>query len=62
MAARKPFLLRVDGHTLDLMKKWADDEFRSLNGQLEFVLREALKSHGRWKPPKAKLNDSPAEE
>jgi hypothetical protein len=52
MAERKPFLLRIDPHTLDLVKRWADDEFRSLNGQLEYILVEALKRQGRWKPPK----------
>jgi hypothetical protein len=52
MADRKPFLLRIDAHTLDLIKHWADDEFRSLNGQLEYILVEALKRQGRWKPPK----------
>jgi hypothetical protein len=51
MAERKSFLLRIDERTLDLVKDWADDEFRSLNGQIEFLLREALKKSGRWKPP-----------
>jgi hypothetical protein len=51
MAERKSFLLRLDGKTLDLVKQWADDEFRSLNGQIEFLLRDALKQAGRWKPP-----------
>jgi hypothetical protein len=51
MAERKSFLLRIDAHTLDLVKQWADDDFRSLNGQLEFILRDALKRAGRWKPP-----------
>jgi len=51
MAERKSFLIRIDAHTLDLVKEWADDEFRSLNGQVEFLLREALKRSGRLKPP-----------
>jgi hypothetical protein len=54
MAERKPFLLRIDGRTLDLVKEWADDEFRSLNGQIEFILRQALSRTGRWKPPPGK--------
>lgn len=54
MAERKSFLLRIDERTLDLVKEWADDEFRSLNGQIEFLLREALKKSGRWKPPAGK--------
>lgn len=51
MADRKSFLIRIDSHTLDLVKAWADDDFRSLNGQVEFLLREALKRAGRLKPP-----------
>lgn len=50
MAERKSFLIRIDAHTLDLVKEWADDDFRSLNGQVEFLLREALKRAGRLKP------------
>jgi len=49
MAERKSFLIRIDAQTLDLVKVWADDEFRSLNGQVEFLLREALKKAGRLK-------------
>lgn len=49
MAERKSFLIRIDAQTLDLVKVWADDEFRSLNGQVEFLLREALKKSGRLK-------------
>lgn len=51
MADRKSFLIRIDERTLDLVKEWADDEFRSLNGQVEYLLREALKRSGRWKLP-----------
>ncbi len=53
MAERKSFLLRLDGHTVDLLKEWAEDEFRSLNGHLEFLLHDALKRSSRWKPPPA---------
>lgn len=49
MAERKSFLLRVDGKVLDALRKWADDDLRSLNGQIEFVLRTALKERGRLK-------------
>ncbi|MBM3724510.1 MAG: hypothetical protein FJW40_03665 [Acidobacteria bacterium] len=49
MADRKSFLLRVDEQVLDAMKRWADDDLRSLNGQIEFVLRRALAGAGRWK-------------
>jgi hypothetical protein len=47
MADRKPFLLRMDRQTLDAMQRWANDDLRSLNGQIEFALRRALKQAGR---------------
>lgn len=47
MAERKPFLLRIDREVLDAVHRWADDELRSVNGQIEFVLRDALKRAGR---------------
>ena len=47
MAERKSFLLRVDRELLDAMHRWAGDELRSLNGQIEFVLRRALRQSGR---------------
>lgn len=52
MAERKTFLLRMDGKVLDALRKWADDDLRSLNGQIEFVLRHALRERGRLKEPK----------
>ena len=47
MAERKPFLLRVDRDLLDAVQRMADDDLRSLNGQLEYLLREALRRAGR---------------
>jgi hypothetical protein len=47
VAERKAFLLRIDPTVLDALQKWADDELRSLNGQIEFVLRRVLQSEGR---------------
>ncbi len=47
MAERKPFLLRVDRDTLDAVQRWANDDLRSLNGQIEFLLRRALRDAGR---------------
>lgn len=47
MADRKPFLLRVDRALLDDLQRWANDDLRSLNGQIEFVLRRALQQAGR---------------
>ena len=47
MADRKSFLLRVDRATLDAVQRWADDDLRSLNGHIEFLLRRALLDAGR---------------
>jgi hypothetical protein len=52
VAERKAFLLRIDPAVLDALQKWADDELRSLNGQIEFVLRRLLQSERRL-PPKS---------
>jgi hypothetical protein len=47
LAERKPFLLRIDSGVLDALQKWAADDLRSLNGQIEFILRRALQQEGR---------------
>ena len=47
MAARKAFALRIEEKTLSAMHRWANDDLRSLNAQIEFVLREALRKAGR---------------
>ena len=49
MADKKSFILRVDADTFKLLEKWAADEFRSVNGQLEFLLHKALLDAGRMK-------------
>lgn len=51
MSKRESFLLRTDPRVLEALRKWSDDELRSVNGQLDFVLRRALKEAGRWPPP-----------
>lgn len=51
MADKKSFLLRVDDKLLEALREWADDELRSLNGQIEFLLRRALKESGRLREP-----------
>jgi hypothetical protein len=50
---RKPFLLRIDRTLLDAVQRWGDDDLRSLNAQIEYLLRDALKRAGRLpkKPP-----------
>ena len=47
LAQRKAFLLRVDPALLEALQRWADDDLRSLNGQVEFLLRKALAESGR---------------
>ena len=47
MAERKPFLLRIDRAVLRGVQRWADDDLRSLNAQIEVLLRDALKRAGR---------------
>ena len=47
MADRKSFLIRVDRDVLDAVQRWANDDLRSLNGQIEFLLRRALRDAGR---------------
>ena len=49
MAERKPFLLRIDPGVLSALQRWANDDLRSLNGQIEFLLRRALREAGRLK-------------
>jgi hypothetical protein len=47
MSKRKAFALRVEEKTLAAMQRWSNDDLRSLNAQIEFVLREALRKAGR---------------
>jgi hypothetical protein len=49
MSEKKPFVLRIDQEKLKALEKWASDEFRSTNGQIEYILDQALKKAGRWK-------------
>jgi hypothetical protein len=53
VAERKPFLLRIDAEVLGALQRWAGDELRSVNGQVEFLLRAALRQAGREPRPKA---------
>jgi hypothetical protein len=50
--ARKPFLLRIDADLLVALQRWADEELRSLNGQIEYLLRTALVKRGIKLPKK----------
>ena len=51
MVQRKPFLLRLDPQTHEALQRWADAELRSLNAQIEFLLRNALRQEGRLRMP-----------
>jgi hypothetical protein len=54
MADRKAFLLRIDPALLDAVQRWADDDLRSLNAQIEFLLRRSLREAGRLKEPSSR--------
>ena len=49
MGDKKPFALRIDAATMKAIEKWAADEFRSVNGQIEWILHRALREAGRTK-------------
>ena len=53
MAERKPFLLRLDPAIFEALQRWADADLRSLNAQIEFLLRDALRLTGRLRAPEA---------
>jgi len=55
----KSFILRIDAETMDAIEKWAADEFRSTNGQILYILDQALKKNGRM--PKKKQGTIPQE-
>jgi hypothetical protein len=50
----KSFVLRIDAQTMEAVEKWAEDEFRSTNGQLQWIISEALRRSGRLKKSKTK--------
>lgn len=52
MAEKKRFVLRIDENAMKALERWAADEFRSVNGQLEYLLARALKDAGRSPKPK----------
>jgi hypothetical protein len=49
MALKKPFVLRIDPELLKAVEKWAADEFRSTNGQFEWIITKVVKEQGRLK-------------
>lgn len=54
----KSFVLRVDAQTWDELERWAEDEFRSVNGQLQWIIADALRRSGRMKKRKAEEQKS----
>ena len=60
MADKKAYPLRISAPVLDAVQRWADDELRSLNAQIEYVLREALRRSGRL--PKSPHDEPPPED
>ena len=57
MAEKKSFALRIDAETMKAIEKWAADEFRSVNGQLEWMLSRSLKEAGRLRDKKDNNKD-----
>jgi hypothetical protein len=51
MSEKKAYALRINAQVLEAIQRWADDELRSLNAQIEYVLRESLRQNGRLKAP-----------
>jgi len=59
MSDKKAYPLRVSAAVLEAMQAWSEDELRSLNAQIEYVLRDALRRAGRLKPTKVQPVDDP---
>jgi hypothetical protein len=57
MAGKKNFVLRIDEEIYKALEKWAGDEFRSVNGQIEWIIDRALKESGRKKSTDVKKTD-----
>jgi hypothetical protein len=56
---KKSFVIRIDNETYRALEKWAADEFRSVNGQIEWILSQKLKEEGRIKDTGAKSASKP---
>ena len=54
MSKKKSFVLRIDEEVLDAVEKWAADDFRSINGQLEWIINNSLRQAKRYKPKEDK--------
>jgi len=60
LAKRDAFLLRIDPEILAAMRRWADDDLRSLNAQIDYVLRQSLRDAGRMPTPGSKARGANA--
>jgi hypothetical protein len=60
MAEKKAYPLRINAEVLDAIQRWADDELRSLNAQIEYVLRDALRKNGRIRKAEDNGDDTPS--
>ena len=60
-AENKSFVLRVDAATMDALERWAEDEFRSINGQLQWIIADALRRSGRLKKSKKVAEENSSE-
>lgn len=59
MAEKKKFLLRIDENVHSALEKWAADELRSINAQIEFLLKDAVRKAGRLKTPDSSPDNTP---
>ena len=62
MSQKKAYPLRINADVLDAVQLWADDELRSVNAQIEYVLRDALRRSGRLKLPDTSVPREPDDE
>lgn len=62
MPQRKAFPLRIDGRLYAALRRWAEDEFRSMNGQIEYLLRDALRQAGRLESEHEPPSDGSSQE
>jgi hypothetical protein len=58
VSEKKKFLLRLDSESYAALEKWAADDLRSINAQIEFILIESLRKNGRWQTGSGKTDES----
>ena len=60
-AENKSFVLRIDAATMEALEHWAEEEYRSINGQLQWIIADALRRSGRLKKAKTEPEDTSAD-